>query len=221
MTVDDLIERARWEDASFTERRHSGPVLRAHLADYQKSLVRRVAEIAPEELAVAYDINMPLADHEAGHQLVEIQESVEIPLRYIRTLNEGEWEDAGGNKGSLEVIPNIARFANSRVPPVIILRGVVYPRGVADSWAEIVRIRLFYIPLPADEVGPADEPEFHDLASRAYTTHLAFAMAARSKATEIGRPLKNFEADSLAAEAEFLDAMSKRHEMSDRVRQVW
>lgn len=218
-TVASLIAEARLEDASFTDRRHTDHVLRVRLATYQTELVRKVAEVAPEQLATPYDIALPLATFEDGHELREPDDSG--PLRYSKILNEGEGETVTGECFEIENIPHMSRFAPTRTAPVWIQRGRVFLRGKPRDWEEVTRIRLFYVPEPRGALESDDEPAFHEQAHAAYRAHLAYRMAMRAKPAELMRSLPAFQAEWQAEESAFLATLATSQEESWRVRQVW
>jgi hypothetical protein len=213
MTVAELIQEARYEDPSFTESRHTDRVLRSRVADYQRHLARRVADVAPEELTDVHEIDLPLEDHEAGHELA-------WSSTYLRVLNEAEGVHVNGGVFPIEVIPHEARFEPTRTTPAWIMGGRLHLRGDAEDWADVVKVRVFYVPSPEAHLHDHSCPLFGELARSAYIAHLAYRMATRSP-REVQRDLNGFRADWLACEEQFLEAMQGRHVTSDRVRRVW
>lgn len=222
VTAQQVIDEARYEDASFTENRHTAHVLRTALGGYQTSLVGRIAWAAPEELSVPYDVPLPLENFDDGHLLTEAgpgEPPQSIPLRYIRILNVGEAHQ-GMSKLEFRIGLQAARWDSHRTPAGWLRHGRLFLVGEAGAWRGISLVRLFYVPTPAATLESVSELVIGDLAHRAYVTWLAWRMAQRAP-KEAGRHPSTFHAEHVEAEEQLMRDLLQRHDRSGRIREVW
>jgi hypothetical protein len=227
-TVAELIEAARMEDPSFTPRRHTHHVLRRTLAPYIRSLAGKVAHLAPNDVAEEYVVELPLEDFYTGHELVEEvpdpedpEELMEIPLRYIRMLNTGQAEVRQADPIEFRLMGQGARWGPHRTPVGWFRQGRLYLAGEPADWKAILRIKLYYVPVPETDLELDDEPFLGTLAEGCYTAWLALRMASRAGRSEISRPLADFRGELEEREHNLLMDMANRHAVSDRIREVW
>jgi len=219
-TARQIIDEARYEDPSFTDSRHTDLVLRSRLADYQQELVSKVAEIVPEELALALDVDVP-EDIADGVELMLMEESVGTPLSFVRILPHAEaFPIEEGEPIEATVVGLQARFAQHRWAPLWVRDGRLYfgtTSGV--DWSDIASVRIYYVPAPPPDVGDDTELVMGDSARGAYVSHLTWRMAQRS-AREVQRPPESFEAYWRHREQMFLRELIIRHSTKDRVKEI-
>lgn len=219
--VATMIQEARWEDPSFTEHRHTGAFLRAALADYQDELLGKIAQVNPEELAEVYVVTLPLADFAAGHELVELDESEEVALRYKVLLDWGEAIDSQGFNDRARHIAMGSRWGPHRYPSYWVRDGRLYLIGDAKDWTGYVQLNVPYVPLAPATLASTDNLILDDQARRVWKSYLAHRMAQRSNQDELARSKNAFAEEWLMRERELLEDFEGRHVTTDVVTEVW
>jgi hypothetical protein len=217
-TAAEIIAEARYEDPSFTDSRHTDLVLRSRLADYQQELVSKVAEIVPEELALALDVAVPAAEEiEDG---VELLDDEDDPLRFVRILQHAEAYPADGDPFEATVVGLQARFAQHRWAPMWVRAGRLFFGTTSGfDWGDVDSVRIYYVPAPLPDVTDTTELVLGDAARGAYVAHLTWRMAQRS-AREVQRTPESFEAYWRHREQMLLRELMIRHSTKDRMKEI-
>lgn len=222
-TAAELIQEARHEDPSFTETRHTNAVCRAFLAQYRRELLGKVAHVAPEVSAVPYTVELPLADFDAGHELVmEVGDPPEeVPLDYIKVVNTGQVNlRSGAGKVPLRMIGHGARWSPTPEATAWIQKGRLFlGGGNPGDWSGVDSVTFWYVPAPAMPLTNDTELELGEAARRAYVAHLAYRMAQRGR-QELSRSIQEFQGYFVATERELLFDMAGLHAVRDTVREV-
>jgi hypothetical protein len=229
-TAAELIQEARLEDASFTKTRHTDAVCRAFLAQYRREFLGKLAQVAPELLSTPYTVELPLADFEAGHELVmevpdpgDPEETVEVPLDYIKILNTGQVNLRSGRGDiPLRMIGHGSRWSPSPEATAWIRAGRLFLGGHrAVDWSGVQSVTFFYVPGPVSPLTNDTEIEPGEVARRAYVAHLAFRMAMRGGHGELSRSPQEFRDYWLATEREVIHDLVGLHAVRDTVREVF
>jgi hypothetical protein len=214
LRVATVIEESRWEDPSFVAQRHSETILRSRLADYQKELVGKLAQEVPEEFSTPYEIDMPLADFRAGHELVD---DAAEPLAYVMILDTGEIHGANGRRYPLDMIAHRNRFQVTTRAHAWVLAGRLYLGGAESNWEGIDRVIINLVPSPSDTLEDDDELIFGHRARSLYVAYLALQMAKRAP-DEVLRSVQSFADDVTEREVTLLAELMDRHPSDDAVR---
>lgn len=215
LTAKQVIEAARDEHASFDDRRHPDRPLVRMLSRYQKQLLARAMERNVAPFVLVQETALPLADFDAGialpaHKVIQHVDAVSATdparKRRVEILDWGHHADP---------VP---------FPSVFIEAGVLYLRGVANSWNEYGQLRVFYVAEPVVLTAPASTFILPDSAESALISRTAAYMAQRGHADEQlpAADAAFFATRAAGVEADWLDEIARqRHVQLLQTREVF
>ena len=213
-TVAQVIEDARDQHESFDAQRTTDLQLLRQLNRYVRQLYYRAIERNSTLYSTALDIELPLADFDAGSVLPEMAYYQGGTVHLTGAFFRHE---------PFNLVPWANRFTPNMHNAGFILEGVLYLCGDAQDWTSVDKIVFQYAPEPTALADYVDEVPLSDGSKWACVTHLAWFMARRQGVYE-GQPLnvRQFGEDWKSAEEEWLIEIAQ-HSRSEAtyVRAEW
>lgn len=224
LVVEDLIQQAREEDASFTARRHPNRAAVNYLSRLQRRLVAEWAKLEETMEVEVFTIDFPLDDFDAGEFLQEDGESVGVPLDVTAWHTPGDLNiDGRETPEDIDIIQWGDRNRRKRDRACWIREDTVFFTGHEDDYNHVTSVELTYTPTPGDIAALDEELVLPLTAEDALVMWLAAFFARRSTEAELSRSRKReIKQEALDAEALWLDEIRRRQPATvSRTRAVW
>lgn len=153
MTVGEVFRDARNADPAFDRYSTPDKPLLGYLAQWERSLMRRLLAVYPEPLLTCYeDYVLPFADFENGEEVPAAFHVQAGRLLYKDGRQSRPEEFVLCTKEELGAPPR--RFAAA------IVGGRIYLSGSNLDWRDVREFRVYYVPQPEADALQNEESEF-------------------------------------------------------------
>lgn len=222
MDAAEIIAQAREADPAFDARRHPNRVALNFLSRLQRRLVAEWAKLEETSNVEVFTAVFPLADFSAGVAL-EDSESVPEPLAITALQRPLDMYLRGVEKPvDMDLVRWGDRNRKIHERAAYIVENTLFFTGLETDYQDVERVELTYTPTPADIAAPSELLVLPITAEDALVAHLAAFFARRMNDKELARPRREYIAESLDAEATWLDELRRREGATmSSVKEVW
>lgn len=223
MIADSLINAARELDPAFTVQRHPRRVALNWLSRLQRRLVAEWVKLDETAIVDVYTITFPLADFDAGEELVDPDESVATPLEITATRRPLSLFLRDEPKPvDMELIRWGSRNRRVQSRAAYLVGSTMFFTGHVEDYEDVERVEFTYTATPKQLASPAAELVLPLSAEEVCVTSLGGFFARRMNDKELARPRREYIQEAADAEALWLDEIRRRQGATiSQVREVW
>lgn len=148
-TAEEVIDKARGLDPSFSPQRHPPTIAMEFLTRYQRRLAGKILQVEKEAISAEIPFTLPLTTFSDGVQLIS---SAGPPIVWLEIdrIHGFELTDAEGGRWPLPVVPFKDRLTADRSMFGWLRQGVLFLSGTAQHWVGFDSVILTYAATPAE-----------------------------------------------------------------------